>query len=305
VTFSFETRGEVARVAFSCEGWPLHEEPLEVEPGVSSFIHDFSGVNYERTVDLEGFDADDTLLDTDRVRFTPAEGMLEDQPGFNHYIVEAINDGERYPKDSTWPYCWSYYGDECGDMWGMIWGLWYLGEDLFPGGGDCFCTGHTLEIFFDAYERWQDENAASVLDPFGALEVDDVDRGAFYQHWQGYGVGDDASAADAFEYAGIGEKLPRSAWEDAMTGDFANISRSTGSGHSIIFVAWVRDDDEIVGLRYYGCNGSGDSRPDPDDPDNVRGVSGPSFVTEYFEGHGGTVLQSYVFIGHPYDPADL
>ena len=57
-----------------------------------------------------------------------------------------------------------------------------------------------------------------------------------------------------------------------------------------------------VGIRYYGCNGSGQSCPDSEDPENTWGNSGPSFITEYFEGHGGSVLPTYLFIGRVFLP---
>jgi hypothetical protein len=307
VTFRFETTGtgEIQTVVFTCEGYRLHEDPIPVTPGIATFTHDFTGVNYERRVELTGHDADGVAVSQAHVAFIPDEGWLPPEAGFNGYVVLAINDTALYPKDGTYPYCWSYYGDDCGDMWGQIWGGWYLGEHLFDGGEDCFCSGHTIEMFLDAYQRYQELNDLEIWEGYGALTLDDVDLGAFYQHWQGYGVASTASAANAFESAGIGEELPESRWDEATTGDFVNLSRSTGTGHSVIFVDWVWDGGERVGLRYYGCNGGGDSHPDPEDPDNVGDVSGPSFVTEYFYGHGGSVLTNYLFIGHPWDPATL
>lgn len=306
VTFRFQADpGLATSVRFTCDGYDLLDEALPVTGQEQSFTRDFSGVNYERTVEAVALDAGGAEVGRDTVTFIPDEGWLPDEDGFNRYVVRAINDTSMYPKDETYPYCWSYYGDECGDMWGMVWGAGYLGEDLFPGGGDCFCSGHTLEIFLDAYTRWQADHGAAVTEPYGALGLDDVDLGAFYQHWQGYGVAQYASSAQAFETTGIGEELAEEDWPTAVTGDFVNLSRSTGTGHAVIFVGWLWEGDTLAGLRYYGCNGSGDSHPDPSDPDNVSGVSGPSFVSEYFTTHGGTVLTRYLFIGHPYDPATL
>jgi hypothetical protein len=305
VSFRYTTTAEAVTVAFSCEGWDLVDAPFEVEPGTHSFTYDFLGVNFARTVVLEGYDATGDLVARDVVTFIPDEGWLPPEAGFNRYVVEAINDTSLYPKDGTWPYCWSATGDECGEAWGMIWGGSYLGEDLFPGGSDCFCSGHTLEVFLDAYRRWQSANDTSVREPFGALGVDDVDLGTFYQWWQGYGEGDWASAATAFESAGIGVLLTEREWPSAATGDFVNLSRSSGSGHSAILVDWLWQGDEIVGLRYYACNGAGESHPDPEDPDLQNEVSGPSFRSEWFEGNGGTVLPEYLFVGHPWDPGDL
>ncbi len=305
VTFRYATTGEAVTVAFSCDGWDLQEAPLAVAPGEHTFTYDFLGVNFARTVVLEGFDVAGGLVARDTVRFIPDEGWLPPEPGFNGFVIGAINDTSLYPKDGTFPYCWSYTGEACGEAWGMIWGGSYLGEDLFPGGGDCFCSGHTLEVFLDAYLRWQAAHDAPTGDPFGALTVDDVDLGVFYQWWQGFGAGSYASAADAFEEVGIGVRLREDEWPSAVPGDFVNLSRSTGSGHSVIFIDWEWWGDEIVGLRYYGCNGSGESHPLPDDPDIQVDLSGPSFRTEWFEGHGGSVLPEFLFVGHPWDPADL
>ena len=307
VTFRYEVTGldTIESVIFTCEGYRLDDDPLPVTSSIGTFTYDFSGVNYTRQVELTGYDAEGAAVSQDQVAFIPDEGWLPPEAGFNEYVVLSINDTALYPKDGTYPYCWSYYGDDCGDMWGQIWGGWYLGEHLFEGGLDCFCSGHTLEVFLNAWERYQEINDLEIWEGYGSLTVDDVDIGDFYQHWQGFGVASTASSANALESAGIGEELPQDRWDEAVTGDFVNLSRSTGTGHSVIFVDWVWDGTTRAGLRYYGCNGGGDSHPDPDDPDNTGDNSGPSFITEYFYASGGTVLPQYLFIGHPYDPATL
>jgi hypothetical protein len=68
---------------------------------------------------------------------------------------------------------------------------------------------------------------------------------------------------------------------------------------------WIRQAGEIAGIRYYGCNSRGDSHLDPDHPDNESGLSGPTFRTEMFVGHGGQVLPSLLRIGHPIDPEEV
>jgi hypothetical protein len=162
-------------------------------------------------------------------------------------------------------------------------------------------------MFLRAYRLWQRDAGVAETTTFrvGASEltIAEVDIGGFYQHWQGFGVASEASAANAFASVGIGEVLPPERWDEALPGDYANISRSTGSGHAVIFVGWMRDGGgRIVGIRYYGCNMSGHSCADPDDPLDTTGNSGPSFATEYFEGEGGTVLPEYVFVGRVYLP---
>jgi hypothetical protein len=96
----------------------------------------------------------------------------------------------------------------------------YAGELLFPGGGDCFCSGHTLEIFLRAYRIWQMENGVLEDTLFtvegSTLTVDDLDIGDFYQRWQGFGVASTASSADAFEMAGIGQNIYEEEWDAVL-----------------------------------------------------------------------------------------
>jgi hypothetical protein len=306
VTFLFEAGGGVVQVTFVIDGWELPDMPVPADPG--SYTYRFNGVNFERHVLVVGLDGSGVELASDEVTFTPtAVGCsIPDQEGFNHYTVAAINDSGYYPKDGTYPYCWSGYGDECNAPWGQIYDGMYAGELLFPGGGDCFCSGHTLEIFLRAYRIWQMENGVLEDTLFtvegSTLTVDDVDIGDFYQRWQGFGVASTASSADAFEMAGIGQNIYEEEWDAVLPGDYVNLSRTTGSGHAVIFVDWIVEDGVKVGLRYYGCNTSGDSCPDPDDPENMGGMSGPGFKTERFSDYGGTVMPVYLFIGRVFMP---
>jgi len=309
VTFEFYGGGGVETVEFECDGWPLQQEPIPISEQQNAWhTYSFSGVNFERTVVLKGFDEEGEWVVTDEVTFTPIqEGCsIPVQPGFNEYTVRAINDWSRFPKDGTYPYCWEYYGQSCGATWGHIHDGYYATESMFPGGGDCFCSGHTLEIFLWAYRLWLAENGLSedVLFEYSGnvLSAGEVDVGHFYQRWQGFGVADYASSADAFEEAGIGANLYQGDWDDVLPGDYVNLSRNNGTGHAVIFVDWVWEGGQRAGLRYYGCNSSGDSCPDSGDPENTTGNSGPSFKTEYFSTHGGSVLTTYLFIGRVYLP---
>jgi hypothetical protein len=239
--------------------------------------------------------------------FVTLGSTLPDQEGFNKWVVASINDWTLFPKDGTYPYC---FADESCEpdvpiYFGMVHDQWYMGQYLFEGTQRCYCCGHTLEVFLDAYRRYQEAGGVPVTQGFGNLTVEDMDLGAFYQHWYGWGVADTSSSANALEYSGIGMEIPPDSWDSALPGDFVNLSRSNGTGHAVIFVEWKKEGGQIVGLRYYGCNGSGDSHPDEGDPDNVSGQSGPTYRTEYFDGYGGKVLPKYVFVGRAFDPATL
>jgi len=258
----------------------------------------------------------DTWVDGDGIEY-PGPYQLDvkavtgslspDTAGFNASVVEAMNDTLVYPKDGTYKYC--YNNSSCEPdvaiYFGMVHDGYYMGEMLFEGTGKCYCCGHSLEIFLDAWRRWLAGHGLPEETQFGDLTLDDMDLGGFYQHWFGWGVGDVSSSANALEYSGIGLNIYESNWDKVLAGDFVNLSRSNGTGHAVIFVDWVMEGDDYAGVRYYSCNGSGDSHPDPDDPKNVSGVSGPSFQTEYFSDHGGKVLKEWLFIGRVFDPKGL
>ncbi len=296
VLFKFAAGNGVVKVAFFVDDFPLQSQALDATVG--EFTYDFKGVNVLRHLVLEGYGEDGILAGSDQLSFIPSEGYIPEPPGFNAYVVRAINDWTVYPRNGVFPYCWK----ECPDSMGVIHDVTYLDVLLWPGEESCFCTGFTLEVLFDAVRRWQGANGMDPIDPLHFLSVESVDGGEFYQYWQGYGVTTSSSAADAFVAEEMGHHILPESWEDALPGDFVNLSRTDGTGHSVIFVSWVKQDDEIIGIRYFGCNSSGDSHPDPDDPNNVKGVSGPTFSTEKFVSVGGKVIPSVLFVGHIVDP---
>ena len=50
--------------------------------------------------------------------------------------------------------------------------------------------------------------------------------------------------------------LASSDWESARAGDFVQLWRRSGSGHSVVFLSWVRKGGKIVGLRYWSTQPS-------------------------------------------------
>lgn len=295
VTFRYRTHGAVAGVTILVDEIPLNARPLP--PPEGELAYELGGVNVVRVVRAEAYDAEGQLVAWDARTFVPAEGFVPLPEGFNRFVVEAINDPMRYPRDGSTPYCWR----DCPGSMGFVREVYYMEQELWPGEGSCFCTGHTLEIFLDAVHRWYAFHNLDPATPFGDLMPDAVQGGDFYQQWQGYGISPEASAAAAFELAGIGYSIGPDSWTTARTGDFVNLSRDNATGHAVIFHSWLVESGQLVGLRYYGCNGKGDSHPDATAPGNRR-VSGPSFVSARFTRFGGKVLPDYLFIGHVVDP---
>jgi len=296
VTFRFQGGGGIITVGLFVDGLPLQSSPIGIAKG--SHIHDLAGVNMVRHLVMEGYGDKGTLLAVDELDFVPSEGFIPPPPGFNTFIIRTINDLTMFPRNGDFPYCWR----ECPGSMGMVRDTLYQGELMWEGEDSCFCSGHTLEVLLSAVRRWAAHHGLDDDEQFGDLTYRSLRGGDFYQHWQGYGVAEDASSAAALESAGVGYTVTEDMWDTALPGDFVNLTRTNGTGHAVIFIAWVKQDGAIAGIRYYGCSRKGDSCPDPEDVHNVAEVSGPSFKTEMFFGSGGQVLPEYLHIGHPVDP---
>ena len=83
----------------------------------------------------------------------------------------------------------------------------------------------------------------------------------------------------AVEKYGLGKGIDR--FEDARAGDFMDISRTNGTGHTVVFQDWSRNDSgQIIGVRYWSSQ-----------------ESGVGFNTEYFDTSGqGIVCSNQVYI---------
>ena len=101
---------------------------------------------------------------------------------------------------------------------------------------------------------------------------DEVKR--FQKLWYGATELDDRTLVVlAAETLGVGRGVPLDA---AQPGDFVQIWRSNGSGHSVLFLDWVEEEGERVGFRYRSSQGSTDGVGD---------------ATERFTDAGGRVLR--------------
>jgi hypothetical protein len=79
----------------------------------------------------------------------------------------------------------------------------------------------------------------------------------FQKEW--YGSTEEAAerqCALAVDRLGIGQEVKSLA--DAWPGDFMQIWRTNKSGHSILFLDWVRDQDQVVGIKYRSSQKSTD-----------------------------------------------
>ncbi len=201
---------------------------------------------------------------------TRATPVLDDAEGdLNPYVLKVI---DAYPVHGSYP----YYCAPCYDIYnGVTENLWYKGRVVakaFPDGSHCsYCCGLTFEIFVRAMKL---RNKAKGLpdDDFNGMTFDDLFN--LLQIWYIEGAGD--SPAKGIEYYGLGHWIYD--WEEVKPGDFCDLSRNNKTGHSVIFISWIRDErGRITGLKYFSSNSSG-----------------VGFRTEYLSDSGGKVLRKWI-----------
>lgn len=169
-------------------------------------------------------------------------------PEFNRLVLEEI---ATYRMDGTHGYWWPN-ARQMRETLGEDARFHGVTRDLYLGGqrvahgepdGRTFCCGVTLEAFHAAYLRWIEENGEP-----GGTALTPENWADFMRYWfvlEKNGPGPSL----ALEEFGLGRTINP---EDALPGDFVQIWRRQGSGHSVIFLSWVRDEEgEISGFRYW------------------------------------------------------
>lgn len=201
-------------------------------------------------------------------RATP---VLDDASGsLNPYVLQII---DAYPVDGSYPYrCepleYNVYN-------GVTQNLWYKGRVVakaHPNATRCsYCCGLTFEILVRAMQL---RNIQKGVDPddFNGMTFHDLFN--LLQLWYIEGPKDSPQAG--IEFYGLGKKITD--WEQAKPGDFCDYSRTPASGHSVVFIEWVRDTEgKIIGFKYFSSQ-----------------KSGVGFNTEFFSDTGGKVLRNWM-----------
>ena len=215
----------------------------------------------------------------DKRNFSPVDKYLanaepvedDEEAALNPYVLKVI---DAYPLDGSYPY--RCIKEKEYDLYnGVTQDLYYRGRVVaraHPNYTRCsYCCGLTFEVFVRAMKE---RNMQKGLDPddFNGMSFRDLFN--MLQLWYIEGKGD--SPQRAIVSYGLGYKIED--WEEAKAGDFMDLSRNNKTGHSVIFINWVRDDDDnIIGLKYFSSNSAG-----------------VGYATEHFSDSGGKVLRNWI-----------
>lgn len=161
---------------------------------------------------------------------------------FNDTVVEVMRS---YPTDGSYGYWWPRGSDWEGTTQDLV----YEGRKIATGDPKkrSYCCGLTFEVFFKAYEKHCAERGA----PFkiGTLAADDVHE--LRLRWFGASSNGDRQrlCLEAVTSYGLGRRIEK--LEEARAGDFVQLWRHDGSGHSVIFASWDTTGGKPVGLTYW------------------------------------------------------
>ena len=173
-------------------------------------------------------------------------------PEFNQIVLNLIKE---YPTDGTIGYWWPRNGESNYD--GCSRNLFYRGKQVMDreSEGRTYCCGLTLEVFLRAYNQWLEKHGGETAAAF------DADRWPRFQRLWFVIALNGPGPSSAVEEFGIGRTL---AFEEVLPGDFLNYWRTKNkkgkiTGHSVIFLDWVRDDQgNITGFKYWSSQPSTD-----------------------------------------------
>jgi hypothetical protein len=175
----------------------------------------------------------------------PEKVPLPKATDFAKLVLEVAR---AYPTDGTHGYYWPK-----GGSWpGTTMDLFYMGKKVCEGDAKkrCFCCGITFEVFFRAYENY----CAKAKKPFRILDLDPEGIGRLRHEWFGPTEKDRTTLQKAIVTFKLGKAVPL---EDARPGDFCQLWRHSGNGHSVIVVALEKDAaGKPASLRYWSTQSS-------------------------------------------------
>lgn len=270
VTFTVAAAG-TDTVTLEADGWPIGT--VDVSDGEGQLTYAFSGTGYARAITATS--ADGGASDSLEVTVTPEENP--DPSDFNDVVMGYL---EGYPTDGTNGYYWP----SDSEWHGTTRDLWYRGELVAEGDpeGRCYCVGLTWELYMRAWEEVDRSTGGDGT--LNGLTVADLDE--FRIDWFVREL-DGAGPSVAMETYGVGEEITDVA--KLEPGDFVQFWRHSGSGHNVVFIDWLVEDGEIVGLEYWSTQSSTD---------------GIGYNTEYFGSSGSRIDRNLVFAARGWMPAE-
>jgi hypothetical protein len=107
--------------------------------------------------------------------------------------------------------------------------------------------------------------------------------------WYAAGPKDKFNITTAVERYNLGKKVTN--FEEARPGDFIDISRENNTGHTAVFLGWIREGRKIIGFEYWSSQESTNGIGYRKEFFNIIGSNGRKY---------GNVLMNRVYIARVY-----
>lgn len=274
-------------------GMLILEETITIEQELVLFLKEKNDDFYERTVNNVNVNIIDyaDFLESDEIYIEeqqePKEVIYNVNRADNKHLDGYLNS---YVLDIIETYKGSYpylLNDDYDNYNGVTTTLYFDDQVLLkahPSGNRAsHCSGITFEVFYRAMQR-RNEHLGMSKNDFNDMDWDQLFD--FVLNWYAaMGPKYESNITVAVEKYGMGVRIKN--LEDARAGDFIDISRGNNTGHTAVFLNWVREKNTIIGLRYWSSQGS---------------TGGINYNTEYFDVSKpdgkkyGNVIKSKVYI---------
>ena len=196
---------------------------------------------------------------------------------FNAYVLDIIKTYDI--KNISYPYL---LNNDYANYNGVTTNLVFQGQTLakaHPSGNRAsHCVGITFEVFFKAMQARNKALGKSVED-FNGLNFNQL-QDLMLTWYVTNGSKSISNVTVALERYGLGKRIYN--WESVRAGDFIDFNRSNGTGHTAVFLEWIRDNNNsIIGIKYWSSQES---------------TNGINYKDEYF----GSVLKDPFYIARVY-----
>jgi hypothetical protein len=196
---------------------------------------------------------------------------------FNAYVLDIIKTYDI--KNISYPYL---LNNDYSNYNGVTTNLVFQGQTLakaHPSGNRAsHCVGITFEVFFKAMQARNKALGKSVED-FNGLNFNQL-QDLMLTWYVANGSKSISNVTVALERYGLGKRIYN--WESVRAGDFIDFNRSNGTGHTAVFLEWIRDNNNsIIGIKYWSSQES---------------TNGINYKDEYF----GSVLKDPFYIARVY-----
>jgi hypothetical protein len=268
VTFMVTASSDLESVELSADGWAIGTVDVAGD-GEGQLTYTFSGTGYEREITAVAAGASDVV----HVTVTPEENP--ETSTFNDLVWNYL---ESYATDGSNGYYWP-----SGSDWdGTTRDVWY--QDVLVAEGDpqgrCYCVGLTWEVYMRAWaEVDQSTGGDGTINGMSVSDLYTFRTDWFVRELDGPGP------SEAMENYGVGEEITDFA--KLLPGDFLQFWRHSGSGHNVIFVDWLVQGGEIVGVEYWSTQSSTD---------------GIGYNSEYFGSSGSSIDPNLIYAARGWMP---